>query len=114
MYCTLHTYSDDSVVFPVVPDPRFLPLDQSQRQLVSLSAPPSGPPTSLPLASQSSVGGSSTLSKKRAPPPPPGHKRALSDPPSPVMQGSQSKGASWWQPLRFAVSEIIFLIIEGC
>ncbi|KAA0719326.1 GTPase-activating protein ADP-ribosylation factor-directed [Triplophysa tibetana] len=56
-------------------------------------APPSGPPTSLPLASQSSVGGSSTLSKKRAPPPPPGHKRALSDPPSPVMQGPQSKGS---------------------
>nr|XP_055057868.1 arf-GAP with SH3 domain, ANK repeat and PH domain-containing protein 1a isoform X1 [Misgurnus anguillicaudatus] len=56
-------------------------------------APPTGPPTSLPLGSQSSVGGSSTLSKKRAPPPPPGHKRALSDPPSPVLHGPQSKGS---------------------
>ncbi|XP_057189892.1 arf-GAP with SH3 domain, ANK repeat and PH domain-containing protein 1a isoform X2 [Triplophysa rosa] len=60
-------------------------------------APPSGPPTSLPLASQSSVGGSSTLSKKRAPPPPPGHKRALSDPPSPVLQAPQSKGSETTQ-----------------
>uniref|UniRef100_A0A8C2CL56 ArfGAP with SH3 domain, ankyrin repeat and PH domain 1a n=1 Tax=Cyprinus carpio TaxID=7962 RepID=A0A8C2CL56_CYPCA len=57
-------------------------------------APSTGPPTSLPLGSQSSAGGSSTLSKKRAPPPPPGHKRTLSDPPSPVLQGPQSKGAS--------------------
>nr|XP_020466006.1 arf-GAP with SH3 domain, ANK repeat and PH domain-containing protein 1-like isoform X2 [Monopterus albus] len=54
-----------------------------------------GPPTSLPLTSQTSGGGggggaagggSSTL-KKRPPPPPPGHKRALSDPPSPILQG---------------------------
>uniref|UniRef100_A0A8C8G8E1 Arf-GAP with SH3 domain, ANK repeat and PH domain-containing protein 1-like n=1 Tax=Oncorhynchus tshawytscha TaxID=74940 RepID=A0A8C8G8E1_ONCTS len=34
-------------------------------------------------------GGSSTLSKKRPPPPPPGHKRTLSDPPSPL---SHSRG----------------------
>ncbi|XP_028831125.1 arf-GAP with SH3 domain, ANK repeat and PH domain-containing protein 1a isoform X2 [Denticeps clupeoides] len=58
-----------------------------------------GPPTSLPLTSQSSVGGSSTLSKKRAPPPPPGHKRTLSDPPSPVLQGPQSsKGTETTPP----------------
>ncbi|XP_030629134.1 arf-GAP with SH3 domain, ANK repeat and PH domain-containing protein 1a isoform X1 [Chanos chanos] len=55
-------------------------------------APSTGPPTSLPLSSQACAGGSSTLSKKRAPPPPPGHKRTLSDPPSPVLQGPQSKG----------------------
>ncbi|TRY97655.1 hypothetical protein DNTS_035474 [Danionella cerebrum] len=61
-------------------------------------AQPSGPPTSLPLATQSSVGGSSTLSKKRAPPPPPGHKRTLSDPPSPVLQGPQSKGSESTPP----------------
>uniref|UniRef100_A0A8C7KZ79 ArfGAP with SH3 domain, ankyrin repeat and PH domain 1 n=2 Tax=Oncorhynchus kisutch TaxID=8019 RepID=A0A8C7KZ79_ONCKI len=36
-------------------------------------------------------GGSSTLSKKRPPPPPPGHKRTLSDPPSPL---SHSRGGS--------------------
>lgn len=77
-------------------------LDQS-RHLVTLSAPSSGPPTSLPLGSQSSAGGSSTLSKKRAPPPPPGHKRTHSDPPSPVLQGPQSKGASRWQHLSFCV-----------
>ncbi|XP_068196350.1 arf-GAP with SH3 domain, ANK repeat and PH domain-containing protein 1a [Antennarius striatus] len=49
------------------------------------------PPTSLPLTSQTSGGGSSTL-KKRPPPPPPGHKRTLSDPPSPVLQGPSAKG----------------------
>ncbi|KAK1786822.1 hypothetical protein P4O66_017002 [Electrophorus voltai] len=55
--------------------------------------PSSGPPTSLPLASQTCMSGSSTLSKKRAPPPPPGgHKRTLSDPPSPVLQGPSCKG----------------------
>uniref|UniRef100_A0A8C2EV51 ArfGAP with SH3 domain, ankyrin repeat and PH domain 1a n=1 Tax=Cyprinus carpio TaxID=7962 RepID=A0A8C2EV51_CYPCA len=68
-------------------------------------APSTGPPTSLPLGSQSSAGGSSTLSKKRAPPPPPGHKRTLSDPPSPVLQGPQSKGASRWQHLSFVTAE---------
>lgn len=82
-------------------------LDQS-RHLVTLSAPSTGPPTSLPLGSQSSAGGSSTLSKKRAPPPPPGHKRTLSDPPSPVLQGPQCKGASRWQHLRFVTAETTF------
>ncbi|XP_075878297.1 arf-GAP with SH3 domain, ANK repeat and PH domain-containing protein 1a [Nelusetta ayraudi] len=49
------------------------------------------PPTSLPLS------GSSTL-KKRAPPPPSGHKRALSDPPSPVLQGPAGKGSEFTPP----------------
>ncbi|KAI3374825.1 hypothetical protein L3Q82_021040 [Scortum barcoo] len=60
------------------------------------ASPPHLPPlTSLPLTSQTSGGGrggtttagggNSTL-KKRPPPPPPGHKRTLSDPPSPVLQ----------------------------
>uniref|UniRef100_A0A672P092 Arf-GAP with SH3 domain, ANK repeat and PH domain-containing protein 1-like n=1 Tax=Sinocyclocheilus grahami TaxID=75366 RepID=A0A672P092_SINGR len=71
-------------------------------------APSTGPPTSLPLGSQSSAGGSSTLSKKRAPPPPPGHKRTLSDPPSPVLQVPQSKGASRWQHLSFVTAETTF------
>ncbi|XP_068998371.1 arf-GAP with SH3 domain, ANK repeat and PH domain-containing protein 1a [Embiotoca jacksoni] len=63
-----------------------------------------GPPTSLPLTSQTSVGGggaagggSSTL-KKRPPPPPPGHKRTLSDPPSPVLQGPAGKGSEMTPP----------------
>ncbi|XP_068604791.1 arf-GAP with SH3 domain, ANK repeat and PH domain-containing protein 1a [Brachionichthys hirsutus] len=55
------------------------------------------PPTSLPLTSQTSGGGSSTL-KKRPPPPPPGHKRALSDPPSPVLQGPAAKGSEFTPP----------------
>ncbi|KAM6215531.1 arf-GAP with SH3 domain, ANK repeat and PH domain-containing protein 1 isoform 2-T2 [Rhynchocyon petersi] len=56
---------------------------------------PTGPPSTLPLSSQTSSG-SSTLSKKRPPPPPPGHKRTLSDPPSPLPHGPQNKGAVPW------------------
>ncbi|XP_030075074.1 arf-GAP with SH3 domain, ANK repeat and PH domain-containing protein 1 isoform X2 [Microcaecilia unicolor] len=56
---------------------------------------PSGPPTSLPLSTQT-PSGSSTLSKKRPPPPPPGHKRTLSDPPSPQLHGPQNKGSVPW------------------
>nr|XP_018534570.1 arf-GAP with SH3 domain, ANK repeat and PH domain-containing protein 1a [Lates calcarifer] len=52
-----------------------------------------GPPTSLPLTSQTSGGGGSSTLKKRPPPPPPGHKRTLSDPPSPVLQGPTGKGS---------------------
>ncbi|XP_039701808.1 arf-GAP with SH3 domain, ANK repeat and PH domain-containing protein 1 isoform X1 [Pteropus medius] len=56
---------------------------------------PTGPPSTLPLSTQTSSG-SSTLSKKRPPPPPPGHKRALSDPPSPLPHGPPNKGAVPW------------------
>lgn len=56
---------------------------------------PTGPPSTLPLSTQTSSG-SSTLSKKRPPPPPPGHKRTLSDPPSPLPHGPQNKGAVPW------------------
>ncbi|KAM9164446.1 arf-GAP with SH3 domain, ANK repeat and PH domain-containing protein 1 isoform 3-T3 [Pangshura tecta] len=55
----------------------------------------SGPPSTLPLSTQPSSG-SSTLSKKRPPPPPPGHKRTLSDPPSPLPHGPQNKGPIPW------------------
>ncbi|KAM6900306.1 arf-GAP with SH3 domain, ANK repeat and PH domain-containing protein 1 isoform 1-T1 [Xenentodon cancila] len=51
-----------------------------------ITAPPSGPPSTL------TTGGSSTLSKKRPPPPPPGHKRTLSDPPSPLSHSPHNKG----------------------
>uniref|UniRef100_A0A8C8R935 ArfGAP with SH3 domain, ankyrin repeat and PH domain 1 n=1 Tax=Pelusios castaneus TaxID=367368 RepID=A0A8C8R935_9SAUR len=54
-----------------------------------------GPPSTLPLNTQPSSG-SSTLSKKRPPPPPPGHKRTLSDPPSPLPHGPQNKGPIPW------------------
>ncbi|XP_034534439.1 arf-GAP with SH3 domain, ANK repeat and PH domain-containing protein 1-like isoform X2 [Notolabrus celidotus] len=57
--------------------------------------PSFSPPTSLPLTG--GVGGSSTL-KKRPPPPPPGHKRALSDPPSPVLQGPAVRGSELTPP----------------
>ncbi|MEQ2286529.1 Arf-GAP with SH3 domain, ANK repeat and PH domain-containing protein 1 [Ameca splendens] len=53
--------------------------------VVEPSPPPSGPPSTF------TPGGSSTLSKKRPPPPPPGHKRTLSDPPSPL---SHSRGGT--------------------
>ncbi|XP_059103901.1 arf-GAP with SH3 domain, ANK repeat and PH domain-containing protein 1 isoform X3 [Peromyscus eremicus] len=56
---------------------------------------PPGPPSTLPLGTQTSSG-SSTLSKKRPPPPPPGHKRTLSDPPSPLPHGPPNKGAIPW------------------
>ncbi|XP_062426609.1 arf-GAP with SH3 domain, ANK repeat and PH domain-containing protein 1 isoform X2 [Rhea pennata] len=54
-----------------------------------------GPPSTLPLGTPTSSG-SSTLSKKRPPPPPPGHKRTLSDPPSPLPHGPQNKGPIPW------------------
>ncbi|XP_025909212.1 arf-GAP with SH3 domain, ANK repeat and PH domain-containing protein 1 isoform X2 [Nothoprocta perdicaria] len=54
-----------------------------------------GPPSTLPLSTPASSG-SSTLSKKRPPPPPPGHKRTLSDPPSPLPHGPQNKGPIPW------------------
>uniref|UniRef100_A0A8C4WQA8 ArfGAP with SH3 domain, ankyrin repeat and PH domain 1 n=1 Tax=Gopherus evgoodei TaxID=1825980 RepID=A0A8C4WQA8_9SAUR len=57
-----------------------------------------GPPSTLPLSTQPSSG-SSTLSKKRPPPPPPGHKRTLSDPPSPLPHGPQNKGPIPWGDL---------------
>ncbi|XP_033011753.1 arf-GAP with SH3 domain, ANK repeat and PH domain-containing protein 1 isoform X3 [Lacerta agilis] len=56
---------------------------------------PPGPPSTLPLSTQT-TSGSSTLSKKRPPPPPPGHKRTLSDPPSPLPHGPQNKGQVPW------------------
>uniref|UniRef100_A0A674JVQ5 ArfGAP with SH3 domain, ankyrin repeat and PH domain 1 n=1 Tax=Terrapene triunguis TaxID=2587831 RepID=A0A674JVQ5_9SAUR len=58
-----------------------------------------GPPSTLPLSTQPSSG-SSTLSKKRPPPPPPGHKRTLSDPPSPLPHGPQNKGPIPWGDLN--------------
>ncbi|KAM5286136.1 arf-GAP with SH3 domain, ANK repeat and PH domain-containing protein 1-like isoform 3-T5 [Hipposideros larvatus] len=65
------------------------------------SAGPTGPPSTLPLKTQTSSG-SSTLSKKRPPPPPPGHKRTLSILPAHYLTGPQTKrrslGATTIQP----------------
>uniref|UniRef100_A0A673Y9C3 ArfGAP with SH3 domain, ankyrin repeat and PH domain 1 n=1 Tax=Salmo trutta TaxID=8032 RepID=A0A673Y9C3_SALTR len=70
--------------------------------LTSSSSPvadaPPLPPRNQGKAPSSTLtpGGSSTLSKKRPPPPPPGHKRTLSDPPSPLShsRGGLSGGES--------------------
>ncbi|XP_013926487.1 PREDICTED: arf-GAP with SH3 domain, ANK repeat and PH domain-containing protein 1, partial [Thamnophis sirtalis] len=56
---------------------------------------PTCPPSTLPLSTPASSG-SSTLSKKKPPPPPPGHKRTLSDPPSPQPHGPQNKVQMSW------------------
>ncbi|XP_046880246.1 arf-GAP with SH3 domain, ANK repeat and PH domain-containing protein 1 isoform X2 [Hypomesus transpacificus] len=81
-YTALHqmySASTDLTSSPVADAPPLPPRNQGK------APPSSGPPSTLTL------GGSSTLSKKRPPPPPPGHKRTLSDPPSPL---SHSRGGS--------------------
>lgn len=50
------------------------------------------PPSTLAPATQTPAIGNSTLSKKRPPPPPPGHKRTLSDPPTPLSYTPLCKG----------------------
>ncbi|XP_036306299.1 arf-GAP with SH3 domain, ANK repeat and PH domain-containing protein 1-like [Pipistrellus kuhlii] len=59
---------------------------------------PPGPPSKLQLSMQSSNSGrgTSTGSKKRPLPQSPGHKRTLSDPPSPLPQGPSKEGAVTW------------------
>uniref|UniRef100_H2ZTH2 ArfGAP with SH3 domain, ankyrin repeat and PH domain 1 n=1 Tax=Latimeria chalumnae TaxID=7897 RepID=H2ZTH2_LATCH len=79
--------STDSPTSPIIDAPPLPPRNPGK-------APP-GPPSTLPVGTQP-PSGSSTLSKKRPPPPPPGHKRTLSDPPSPLPQGSQNKGPVSW------------------
>uniref|UniRef100_A0A8D0B7J6 ArfGAP with SH3 domain, ankyrin repeat and PH domain 1 n=2 Tax=Salvator merianae TaxID=96440 RepID=A0A8D0B7J6_SALMN len=80
--------STDSTTSPTAADAPPLPPRNAGKS-------PSGPPSTLPLSTQS-TSGSSTLSKKRPPPPPPGHKRTLSDPPSPLPHGPQNKGQIPW------------------
>ncbi|CAK6967446.1 arf-GAP with SH3 domain%2C ANK repeat and PH domain-containing protein 1 isoform X1 [Scomber scombrus] len=77
----MYSASTDLSSSPVADGPPLPPRNQGK-------APPpsSGPPSTL------TTGGSSTLSKKRPPPPPPGHKRTLSDPPSPLSHSPHSKG----------------------
>ncbi|XP_042188482.1 arf-GAP with SH3 domain, ANK repeat and PH domain-containing protein 1 isoform X2 [Callorhinchus milii] len=81
--------STDSPTSPAVDAPPLPPRNPNK-------APPGPvPPSTLPVGSQNPTG-SSTLSKKRPPPPPPGHKRTLSDPPSPLPHGPQNKGLIPW------------------
>ncbi|XP_069776610.1 arf-GAP with SH3 domain, ANK repeat and PH domain-containing protein 1-like isoform X6 [Narcine bancroftii] len=81
--------STDSPTSPAIDAPPLPPRNPSKA--------PHGPvpPSLLPLGPQITTG-SSTLSKKRPPPPPPGHKRTLSDPPSPLPHGPQNKGLIPW------------------
>ncbi|XP_056869048.1 arf-GAP with SH3 domain, ANK repeat and PH domain-containing protein 1 isoform X1 [Takifugu flavidus] len=76
----MYSASTDLTTSPVADGPPLPPRNQGK------APPPSGPPSTL------TPGGSSTLSKKRPPPPPPGHKRTLSDPPSPLSHSPHSKG----------------------
>ncbi|XP_053716187.1 arf-GAP with SH3 domain, ANK repeat and PH domain-containing protein 1 isoform X1 [Synchiropus splendidus] len=73
----MYSASTDLTSSPVADGPPLPPRNQGK------APPPSGP------SSTHTPGGSATLSKKRPPPPPPGHKRTLSDPPSPLCH---SKG----------------------
>uniref|UniRef100_A0A673C9J7 ArfGAP with SH3 domain, ankyrin repeat and PH domain 1b n=1 Tax=Sphaeramia orbicularis TaxID=375764 RepID=A0A673C9J7_9TELE len=79
----MYSASTDLTSSPVADGPPLPPRNQGKGQT---SPPPSGPTSTL------TPGGSSTLSKKRPPPPPPGHKRTLSDPPSPLSHSPHSKG----------------------
>ncbi|KAK1172485.1 arf-GAP with SH3 domain, ANK repeat and PH domain-containing protein 1-like [Acipenser oxyrinchus oxyrinchus] len=83
----MYSSATDSPTSPVIDAPPLPPRNTGK-------APP-GPLSTLPLGTQP-PSGSSTLSKKRPPPPPPGHKRTLSDPPSPLPHGSQNKGVTHW------------------
>ncbi|KAM3860580.1 arf-GAP with SH3 domain, ANK repeat and PH domain-containing protein 1 isoform 4-T4 [Diretmus argenteus] len=76
----MYSASTDLTSSPVADGPPLPPRNQGK------APPSSGPPSTL------TPGGSSTLSKKRPPPPPPGHKRTLSDPPSPLSHSPHSKG----------------------
>ncbi|KAG9348138.1 hypothetical protein JZ751_004168 [Albula glossodonta] len=87
----MYSASTDSPTSPIIDAPPLPPRNVGK-------APPTGPPSTLPLGSQPP--GGSTLSKKKPPPPPPGHKRTLSDPPSPLPHGPQSKGGITWVALR--------------
>uniref|UniRef100_A0A672GY79 ArfGAP with SH3 domain, ankyrin repeat and PH domain 1b n=1 Tax=Salarias fasciatus TaxID=181472 RepID=A0A672GY79_SALFA len=78
----MYSVSTDLSSSPVADGPPLPPRNQGK------AAPPCGPSSTL------TPGGSSTLSKKRPPPPPPGHKRTLSDPPSPLSHSPHSRGGS--------------------
>ncbi|XP_039609910.1 arf-GAP with SH3 domain, ANK repeat and PH domain-containing protein 1-like isoform X1 [Polypterus senegalus] len=83
----MFSQTTDSPTSPIIDAPPLPPRNTGKAQ--------PGPPSTLPLGTQP-PSGSSTLSKKRPPPPPPGHKRTLSDPPSPLPHGSQNKGVIPW------------------
>uniref|UniRef100_A0A8C2JAV9 ArfGAP with SH3 domain, ankyrin repeat and PH domain 1b n=1 Tax=Cyprinus carpio TaxID=7962 RepID=A0A8C2JAV9_CYPCA len=74
-----------------------------------LNLPPSTP------AAQTPASGSSALSKKRPPPPPPGHKRTLSDPPTPLSHTPISKGGLYLvnNPRLNCKLFLVFIFVQG-
>ncbi|XP_053467557.1 arf-GAP with SH3 domain, ANK repeat and PH domain-containing protein 1 isoform X2 [Ictalurus furcatus] len=86
----MYSVSTDCPSSPVSDAPP-LPPRNAGKALPSSSSPLS-PGSQLPANS------SSTLSKKRPPPPPPGHKRTLSDPPTPLSHSLVCKGSDSTPP----------------
>ncbi|XP_058869750.1 arf-GAP with SH3 domain, ANK repeat and PH domain-containing protein 1-like isoform X2 [Acipenser ruthenus] len=81
----MYSSATDSPTSPVIDAPPLPPRNTGK-------ASP-GPHSALSVGTQP-PSGSSTLAKKRPPPPPPGHKRTLSDPPSPQNKGNDFGPAS--------------------
>ncbi|XP_067291255.1 arf-GAP with SH3 domain, ANK repeat and PH domain-containing protein 1 isoform X2 [Pseudorasbora parva] len=90
----MYSVSTDCPSSPVADAPPLPPRNAGK-------APPLStlPPSTLAPAAQTPASGSSTLSKKRPPPPPPGHKRTLSDPPTPLSHTLFCKGSDSTPPL---------------
>uniref|UniRef100_A0A7N9AW05 ArfGAP with SH3 domain, ankyrin repeat and PH domain 1b n=1 Tax=Mastacembelus armatus TaxID=205130 RepID=A0A7N9AW05_9TELE len=78
----MYSASTDLTSSPVADGPPLPPRNLGKGETCLFQILPLGP----------TLRASSTLSKKRPPPPPPGHKRTLSDPPSPLSHSPHSKG----------------------
>ncbi|XP_060756038.1 arf-GAP with SH3 domain, ANK repeat and PH domain-containing protein 1 isoform X2 [Neoarius graeffei] len=87
----MYSVSTDCPSSPVSDAPP-LPPRNAGKAPPSLSSSPLSPGSQIPANS------SSTLSKKRPPPPPPGHKRTLSDPPTPLSHSPVCKGSDSTPP----------------
>ncbi|XP_053084052.1 arf-GAP with SH3 domain, ANK repeat and PH domain-containing protein 1 isoform X2 [Pangasianodon hypophthalmus] len=87
----MYSVSTDCPSSPVSDAPP-LPPRNAGKALPSSSSSPLSPGSQIPANS------SSTLSKKRPPPPPPGHKRTLSDPPTPLSHSPVCKGSDSTPP----------------
>lgn len=82
---------------------------------------PSSPSFPLSPGTQIPANSSSTLSKKRPPPPPPGHKRTLSDPPTPISHSLMCKGAILWSSCSYSclcscplVEKQLIMVFDFC
>ncbi|XP_030623058.1 arf-GAP with SH3 domain, ANK repeat and PH domain-containing protein 1 [Chanos chanos] len=87
----LYSVSTDCPSSPVADAPPLPPRNAGKGRTTAPQSSSLSP--SNPSPGTQTPGGSSTLSKKRPPPPPPGHKRTLSDPPTPLSYTPHSKGA---------------------